>query len=75
MEGVSVFRLKVLNLSSNRIEHIHGIELMKSLEQINLSNNKIREITCLDTLTSLEKLNLFNNEIESLEGLRRVLAT
>ncbi|KAI9138749.1 hypothetical protein BKA69DRAFT_749151 [Paraphysoderma sedebokerense] len=61
--------LTILDLSSNDIERIDGLELLQSLKSLNLSNNKIRQITGLSALTKLQRLYLSYNLIEKLAGL------
>lgn len=62
-------RLEVLDLSSNRIETISGLEGCPRLRLLNLASNRIRVIQGLPSLRALSRLNLAFNRIESVDGL------
>ncbi|OUM67917.1 hypothetical protein PIROE2DRAFT_4465, partial [Piromyces sp. E2] len=57
-----------LDLSSNHIEKIQGLEKLYNLQILNLSNNKIKIIDGLSELRTLNKLLLAYNKIKTLEG-------
>ncbi|ORX87418.1 outer arm dynein light chain 1 [Anaeromyces robustus] len=60
--------LTILDLSSNQIEKIQGLEKLYNLKILNLSNNKIKIIEGLSELRALSKLLLAYNNIKTLEG-------
>ncbi|KAL9644472.1 hypothetical protein ABK040_016598 [Willaertia magna] len=59
-----------LNLSSNNIERIEGLNALTHLRTLNLATNKITKIEGLGDLKNLKKLILSYNKIQSLEGLK-----
>lgn len=61
--------LQSLNLHSNYIQCIQGLERMLSLHHLDLSANQIARISGLDSLVSLKTLNLSCNLITVVEGL------
>lgn len=58
-----------LDLSTNRISKIEGLEKLKHLSILNLSENKITKITGLTGLKELKELMLVQNLVEKIEGL------
>ena len=60
--------LRELDLSSNRIENMHGLENLCFLQTLNLSCNFIKKVEGLFSLKSLLKINLSHNQIEDLGG-------
>lgn len=58
-----------LNLHSNAIQAIDGLQLLSSLTSLNLSSNNIRLIENLSSLVNLTALNLASNCISELRGL------
>ena len=64
-------KLKILNLSSNKIETIQGLDQLINLEQLNLSSNKIKKINknSLSSQYNLTKLILSYNYIQDISGL------
>uniref|UniRef100_UPI003D6AB773 leucine-rich repeat domain-containing protein n=1 Tax=Lewinella sp. TaxID=2004506 RepID=UPI003D6AB773 len=61
--------LEHLDLSSNQIREIVGLEHLVALEHLDLSRNQIREIVGLDQLVALEHLDLSSNQISEISGL------
>lgn len=64
-----------LNLHSNAITVIDGLQLLPNLTSLNLSSNSIRLIENLSSLVNLTALNLASNcisELRGLEGLSRL---
>lgn len=61
--------LKVLNLKSNQISKIEGMEGLSALEELDLSSNQISKIEGLANLPALKRLNLISNQISKIEGL------
>lgn len=61
--------LESLDLSSNRIEKIQGLDCLVNLTCLNLSFNSIRKIEGLWTLRKLEELDLSCNRISVIENL------
>lgn len=68
MRGLNLFpNLKELNVSSNNILSMSGLENLSSLETLNLSCNKITQIFSMQNVArSLKTLNLSHNRITSL---------
>ncbi|TPX51481.1 hypothetical protein SeMB42_g00790 [Synchytrium endobioticum] len=64
-----VGRLTTLDVSSNYIEKLEGLEGMTLLIDLNLANNKIKRIEGLKSLQNLRRLNLSFNRIKTLEGM------
>ncbi|MFX0104427.1 MAG: leucine-rich repeat domain-containing protein [Candidatus Hodarchaeota archaeon] len=81
-EGVSDIReiiglqeqvdLEELNLESNLIEEIKGLENLKSLRTLKLSFNRLYEIKGLESLINLEELFLIGNQITEIKGLENL---
>lgn len=65
-------QLNYLNLSSNQISLISGLELLTLLTVLDLSGNQIHEIQGLNELTQLKILNLNNNKIKEITGLEHL---
>jgi len=66
-------RLKLLDLSLNRLERIENVEGLRSLTELALHGNFIQRIENLDKLNTLEELHLTRNKltvIENLDNLR-----
>uniref|UniRef100_A0A3Q1HZ45 Dynein regulatory complex subunit 3 n=1 Tax=Acanthochromis polyacanthus TaxID=80966 RepID=A0A3Q1HZ45_9TELE len=61
--------LERLDLNSNCIEKIQGLDLLINLTWINLSFNRIEKIEGLATLQKLELLDLSNNKISVIENV------
>lgn len=72
LRGLDLYAsLKELNISSNSILSMSGLENLRWLETLNMSCNKISQIFNLQNLTkSLKSLNLSHNRIVSLVPLR-----
>ena len=62
-------KLKILNLSSNKIEELMDFKLLRSLEDLNVSNNRIKKIEPLIDLSHLKYLDITNNDIEDIENV------
>ncbi|XP_042370602.1 dynein regulatory complex subunit 3-like [Plectropomus leopardus] len=61
--------LAKLELNSNIIEKIGGLDLLINLTWLDLSFNKIKKIEGLESLRKLEMLNLSNNKISVIENM------
>ncbi|ETO27147.1 hypothetical protein RFI_09984 [Reticulomyxa filosa] len=70
--NIEVGDLLILNLSSNQITEITGLESLKELEELNLSSNRISaiDVQSLKSQTKLRKLILSYNFIDDLRGLQ-----
>ncbi len=64
--------LQWLNLSSNKIEKIEGLENLVQLQVLDLFQNRISKIEGLDELSNLEQLNLQFNQIRKMENLEHL---
>lgn len=64
-----VREITTLNISSNDIEYLDGIEAFSALRILNLENNQIQDLTPLSNLRHLEVLNLRNNKITNLSEI------
>ncbi|KAI9209475.1 uncharacterized protein BJ171DRAFT_118277 [Polychytrium aggregatum] len=60
--------LVLLDLSSNQIKKMQGLECLGKLQELNLSNNKIDVLEGLRSLVSLRRLLLSFNNIRHLDG-------
>ena len=58
--------LEVLDLSGNRLRHVHKIKNMPSLTTLNLSGNDIRGWVHIDNAPNLEDLDLSGNNLSSI---------
>jgi Leucine-rich repeat (LRR) protein len=67
LEGLE--SLKVLDLTSNEIFKIEGLEDLDNLEELGLQLNEIERIENLEGLGSLRVLDLAANKISEIEGL------
>lgn len=65
--------LETLDLHSNEIQEIQGIDELFNLKVLDLSNNKLTNIEKLLFLNQLENLRLANNEIEMISGLNTLV--
>lgn len=63
--------LRVLNLKSNSISTIEGLNKNSNLEILDISDNKIEEISGLDGL-HLKELYLSTNLIEFVKGMTKL---
>lgn len=64
--------LTTLNLSTNKIRKISGLEKLTELEVLTLHFNDIQKIEGLEQLTKLQNLGLSNNKIQKIEGLENL---
>ena len=62
-------KLKILNLSSNKIEELMDFKLLRSLEELNISDNRIKNIEPLLALSHLKYLDITKNDIEDIEDI------
>lgn len=62
--------LRVLDMSSNSISSMQGIQTLGFLESLNLEDNKIAKLQCLEYCQRLKKLYIGRNYIRKLEGLQ-----
>lgn len=49
IEGLTLFSLKVLNLSNNNLRRLENLEALVNLESIDVSKNKLTELGCFET--------------------------
>ncbi|KAI8610611.1 hypothetical protein BC830DRAFT_726444 [Chytriomyces sp. MP71] len=62
--------IKYLDLTSNRLESMQGIETLYSLEELHLSHNSIQKLTSLNSSHKyLRKLDLDTNQIDDPEQI------
>ena len=64
--------LEILNLGSNKIREIKGLDNLENLEILHLISNEIKEIKGLENLHNLKELYLRGNQIEELKGLENL---
>ncbi|NXS54512.1 LRGUK protein, partial [Brachypteracias leptosomus] len=67
--GLENLPLRTLNLGSNQLEKISGLDSLKSLQKLDLSSNKIRSLEGLEEHDALEMINLEDNQIAELQEL------
>ncbi|XP_022366114.1 leucine-rich repeat and guanylate kinase domain-containing protein [Enhydra lutris kenyoni] len=66
INGLGMLPIKILCLSSNRIEKITGLEDLKALQIVDLSHNQISSLQGLENHDFLEVINLEDNKIAEL---------
>ncbi|XP_053910934.1 leucine-rich repeat and guanylate kinase domain-containing protein isoform X2 [Cuculus canorus] len=66
ISGLENLPIKVLDLSSNQIEKITGLDSLKTLQKLDLSSNKITSLEGLEEHDLLETINLEGNQIAEL---------
>ncbi|KAM6425223.1 leucine-rich repeat and guanylate kinase domain-containing protein [Rhynochetos jubatus] len=67
--GLENLPVKILNLSSNQIVKITGLNSLKTLQKLDLSSNKITNLEGLEEHDLLEMINLEDNQIADLREL------
>ncbi|KAM9028844.1 leucine-rich repeat and guanylate kinase domain-containing protein isoform 4-T4 [Ara ararauna] len=70
--GLENLPIKILNLSSNQIEKITGLDSLKTLQTLDLSSNKIASLEGLKGHDLLEVINLEDNQIAELRELEHI---
>lgn len=60
-----------LDLSSNSIENIEGLESLRKLEVLNLTNNRISVLENMDALEELTHFNIANNHLGQLDNVTK----
>ncbi|HMK26506.1 MAG TPA: leucine-rich repeat protein [Chitinophagaceae bacterium] len=65
--------LHYLNLASNQIQEIKGLENITTLRKLHLAHNQIQEIKGLDKLIDLQLLHLADNKIQEIKGLDKLI--
>ena len=65
--------LKNLDLSSNQISRIEGLESLVNLSKLDFSSNQISKIEGLEKLVNLSTLLLYYNQISKIEGLEKIV--
>jgi hypothetical protein len=63
-------QLRALNLSTNALTAISGLDGCPLLEVLDLSMNRITAISGLDKLTQLHTLSIYGNQLTELQGTR-----
>lgn len=61
-----------LNLSSNKLTDISGIEKLTDLQILHIANNEIGDISKLSSLNKLKTLNISNNNIEDISSIKNI---
>lgn len=61
-------RIQNLDLSSNKLPSLTGLEALPSLRTLNASNNDIADLNGINEAPSLEELQLAHNKLQALEG-------
>jgi leucine-rich repeat/coiled-coil domain-containing protein 1 len=61
--------LRELNLSSNHISQIDGLQTLTALTGLNLASNRLTRVDNLHHLISLQNLNLAYNALAHLSGI------
>ncbi|XP_009955931.1 PREDICTED: leucine-rich repeat and guanylate kinase domain-containing protein [Leptosomus discolor] len=69
VSGLENLPIRILNLSSNQIEKITGLDSLKTLQKLDLSSNKITSLEGLGGHDLLEMINLEDNQIAELREL------
>ncbi|XP_009574425.1 PREDICTED: leucine-rich repeat and guanylate kinase domain-containing protein [Fulmarus glacialis] len=69
ISGLENLPIRILNLSSNQIEKITGLDSLKTLQKLDLSSNKITSLEGLEEHDLLEMINLEDNQIAELREL------
>jgi len=70
IEGVEhLTHLDMLELGSNRLRVIEGLETQTQLQELWLGRNKISEVGGLGTLANLRRISLQSNRLTSMRGL------
>lgn len=68
IEGLTLFSLKVLNLSNNNLRRLENLETLVNLESIDVSKNKLTELGCFKT-TVFRRLTRFVCKHNLIAGL------
>ncbi|CAN0017496.1 unnamed protein product [Bubo scandiacus] len=66
IRGLEDLPIRILNLSSNQIEKVTGLNSLKTLQKLDLSSNKITRLEGLEGHNLLEMINLEDNQIAEL---------
>ncbi|KAM9634954.1 leucine-rich repeat and guanylate kinase domain-containing protein isoform 2-T2 [Morphnus guianensis] len=72
ISGLENLPIRILNLSSNQIEKITGLDSLKTLQKLDLSSNKITSLEGLEKHDLLEMINLEDNQIAELRELEYI---
>ena len=74
LRGIHLYvNVRELNISSNSVLSMNGLESLRQVEDLNLSCNKISQIFSLQNMArSLKRLNLSHNRIVSLAPLGEI---
>ena len=65
--------MNYLDLYSNHIHSVQGLENLTQLTTLYLSSNQIQSIQGLENLTQLTTLSLYSNQIHSVQGLENLI--
>lgn len=66
--------LTTLDLRTNGIKLIEGLDNLKNLKELYLNDNEISIIEGLDSMLKLEELNLSNNKLKYVKGLDKLIS-
>ncbi|XP_010708461.1 leucine-rich repeat and guanylate kinase domain-containing protein [Meleagris gallopavo] len=72
ISGLENLPIRILNLSSNLLEKITGLDSLKTLWKLDLSSNKIATLEGLERHDLLEVINLEDNKIAELSELESI---
>ncbi|KAL6793690.1 hypothetical protein GGI42DRAFT_345849 [Trichoderma sp. SZMC 28013] len=65
--GISWERLTELDVASNRISSVQGLELLPALSQLDISDNQLESLVFDKANRTLRKLDISDNDLESLD--------
>ncbi|KAL7907014.1 hypothetical protein GGI35DRAFT_470881 [Trichoderma velutinum] len=65
--GISWERLTELDVASNRISSVQGLELLPALSQLDVSDNQLESLVFDKANRTLRKLDISDNDLESLD--------
>ncbi|XP_038064484.1 protein phosphatase 1 regulatory subunit 7-like [Patiria miniata] len=69
-EIASCSQLTVLDISSNKIDTLHSLNCLSSLEELHATHNGLRAVTDLSRCKKLNEVNLSHNKLSDVSGLK-----
>ena len=66
----NIIRLKVINLSANKIKNIDTYFLPNGIERLNVSKNRLSSVCWKKLPLSIKELSLFNNNLKDIDGIK-----